>query len=172
MKQSAVRIGLLLIAMAYLAATGAAEAAHTLVVALGASSTAGKGVEVQQTYPAQLESMLNALGLQVRVVDAGVNGDSSAGMLARLDADVPDGTRIVILQAGTNDAGAPGHNENIAEIVARLKARSIRVVLFRTALMRDLRHDYTQDDGHHLTPEGYRILASRLLPLVEREIHR
>ncbi len=172
MTKSAVWIGLLTIAMTYLAAIGAAEAAETLVVALGASSTAGKGVGVQQTYPAQLETMLNAQGRQVRVIDAGINGDTSGGMLARLDADVPDGTRIVILQVGTNDAGDPGHDENIAEIIDRLRARSIRVVLFRTGLMRDLRNDYAQDDGHHLTPEGYRLLASRLLPLVEREIRR
>lgn len=175
-RRGAFRLGMSAMGVAALLGTGATATAaageDALVVALGASSTAGKGVGPGQTYPAQLEAMLRAEGRRVRVVDAGIDGDTSAGMLARLDADVPDGTRLVILQAGTNDAGAPGHDDTIAEIVARLRARSIRVVLFRTALMRDLRDGHAQADGHHLTPDGYRILASRLLPLVDRAIGR
>lgn len=163
----------LCLALAALASGGgAAEARPTLVVALGASSTAGRGVGPADTYPAQLEALLRREGRDVRVLDAGVNGDTSAGMLARLDTDVPAGTGLVILQAGTNDAGGYGHDANIAAIVARLRARSIRVVLLQTALMRDLRDGYSQPDGHHLTPEGYAVLARRLLPLVEREIGR
>ncbi|WP_430910461.1 GDSL-type esterase/lipase family protein [Methylobacterium sp. sgz302541] len=163
----------LMVSAACLLAGGvSARAAETRVVALGASSTAGKGVAPEATYPAQLQQMLAARGYAIRIVNAGINGDTSAGMLARLDADVPDGTDLVILQTGTNDAREDGHDENIAAIVDRLRARSIEVVPFKTSLMRDLRAGYSQADGHHLTAEGYRILAARLLPLVERAIHR
>ena len=171
MKRSAIRLLILAMTLSLLTC-GVAAAAETIVVALGSSSTAGKGVASAQTYPAQLEALLNAKGMNVRVINAGINGDTSAGMLSRLDADVPAGTRIVILQAGTNDADEDGHDENLAAIRSRLEARSIRIVLFRTALMRGLRADHAQADGHHLTPDGYRILAGRLLPLVEREMPR
>ena len=79
------------------------EAAWAQVVALGASNTAGQGVSSSEAYPAQLEAMLAARGKNVRVANAGVSGDTTGGMLGRLDGDVPQGTRIVILQAGFND---------------------------------------------------------------------
>ena len=159
------------LALAALSA-GPAGAAETLVVARGASSTAGKGVGPAAADPAQLEAMLDAKGHHVRVINAGIDGDTSAGMLSRLDSDVPAGTALVILQTGTNDARDPGHDETIGEILARLRARSILVVPLRTALMRDLRAGYAQADGHHLTGEGYRILAARLLPSVEGALRR
>ena len=70
------------------------------VVCLGASNTAGKGVSQQEAYPAQLEAMLRARHYDGRVANAGVSGDTTWGMLNRLDAAVPDGTRVVILQPG------------------------------------------------------------------------
>src|SRR6195256_6691474 len=74
----------------------AAQAAT--VVALGASNTFGKGVSRAQAYPAQLEALLRAKGLNAHVVNAGINGDTTGGMLARLDRVVPKGTRVFILQ--------------------------------------------------------------------------
>src|SRR5437016_4552859 len=59
------------------------------VVALGAGSTAGEGVSPQEAYPAQLESMLRAKGYKVHVANAGIGGDTTSGMLARLDSAVP-----------------------------------------------------------------------------------
>jgi acyl-CoA thioesterase I len=71
-----------------------AEAAT--VVALGASNTYGKGVARNQAYPAQLEAILRARGSGVHVVNAGINGDTTEGMLRRLDQAVPKGTSAVI----------------------------------------------------------------------------
>src|SRR3974390_3285553 len=75
----------------------ASSAANAQVVALGASNTAGKGVSSQDAYPAQLEAMLKAKGYAVSVINSGINGDTTPGMLARLDSAVPKGTRVVIL---------------------------------------------------------------------------
>ena len=49
--------------------------------------------------------MLRARGSGLRVTNAGVFGDTTDGMLARLSSAVPDGTKIVILQFGGNDRG-------------------------------------------------------------------
>src|SRR5256885_14806264 len=78
-------------------------AGHAQVVALGASNTAGKGVAPQSAYPAQLEALLRAKGYNGHVTNAGINGDTTAGMLARLDTTVPNGTRVGNLQPGGND---------------------------------------------------------------------
>jgi type 1 fimbria pilin len=59
------------------------------IVALGASSTAGYGVGMQAAYPAQLEEILRAKGRPMTVINAGISGDATGGMLARLSAAVP-----------------------------------------------------------------------------------
>src|SRR3954454_12950084 len=77
---------------------------HAQIVALGASSTAGYGVGAAAAYPAQLQEILRAKGRPMSVTAAGVSGDTTAGMLARLSGAVPPGTKIVILQIAGNDA--------------------------------------------------------------------
>ena len=74
------------------------------IVALGASNTAGYGVGASSAYPAQLEQILSAKGRPMSVTNAGISGDTTGGMLARLSSAVPAGTKIVILQIGGNDA--------------------------------------------------------------------
>jgi acyl-CoA thioesterase I len=151
-------------------AAGPALADFITIVALGASNTYGKGVARNQSYPAQLEAMLRAKGLNVRVINAGINGDTTGGMLRRLNSAVPPGTRVVILQPGGNDArkGVGDQVEgNLAAINSRLAARGIKVIMAANSLNRGLPH---QPDGQHLTPEGYRMLAAALLPEVEASI--
>jgi hypothetical protein len=86
MKLLAFRHGFLgsLAVMAIFAFASASADAAT-IVALGASNTFGKGVARNQAYPAQLEAILRAKGANVRVVNAGINGDTTEGMLQRLD---------------------------------------------------------------------------------------
>ena len=74
--------------------------AETLVVALGASNTAGKGVGKAAAWPAKMEAVLRAKGYDVRVINAGISGDDVSRMRKRLDSSVPEGTDIVILDKG------------------------------------------------------------------------
>jgi acyl-CoA thioesterase I len=158
-----------LLAVSLLCASNAAQAQ---IVALGASNTAGKGVGSEQAFPAQLEALLRAKGYGVHVVNAGVNGDTTAGMLARLDSTVPDGTRLVILdQAPANDLehGLMGqHAANVAAIVGRLRARHIKTIVIPNMHVWGGQH--LQPDGLHLTAEGHAAVAARLLPLVAAAI--
>jgi hypothetical protein len=59
----------------------------------------------QEAYPAQLEVMLQAKHCNGRVLNAGIDGDTTWGMLNRLERAVPADTRVVILQpvATTSD---------------------------------------------------------------------
>jgi hypothetical protein len=66
---------------ALLVTAGSADAAQINIVALGASNTYGKGVARGQDFPAQLQAMLRAKGLDARVANAGINGDTTGGML-------------------------------------------------------------------------------------------
>jgi acyl-CoA thioesterase I len=156
-----------------LASVAVAFPASAQVVCLGASNTAGKTVSAQDAYPAQLEAMLRAKGYTGHVDNEGMSGDTTAGMLSRLDRAVPVGTRVVLLQPGGNDSrrGVPGEREgNVAQIVERLKARQIAVVMVENNMFGALIRQGYGSDGTHLTATGYHQLAAELLPEVERAL--
>jgi acyl-CoA thioesterase-1 len=170
MKSRAFRLGILgcfaiLLGVSKLAVASADAAT---IVALGASNTYGKGVARNQAFPAQLEAILRAKGSSVRVVNAGINGDTTEGMLQRLDRAVPNGTSVVILQPGGND-GRKNSPDRSGEIQNRLSARGIPVILLPNNVFRGLPH---QPDGQHLTPEGYHMIAENLASQVAGAIGR
>ena len=116
------------------------------VVALGDSLTAGYRLSGAAAFPVQLERALKAKGLAVEVANAGVSGDTSSGGLARLDWSVPPGTDAVILELGANDmlrgVDPKVTREALAEIVRRLKARNIEVLLCGMLAAPNLGPDY------------------------------
>ncbi|MEH2559030.1 acyl-CoA thioesterase-1 [Bradyrhizobium algeriense] len=169
MKLRAFRFGFLgSLAITAIFALASAPAGAATIVALGASNTFGKGVARSQAYPAQLEAILRAKGANVRVVNAGINGDTTEGMLRRLDQVVPKGTSAVILQPGGNDR-RKGSPDRTSEIQSRLSGRGIPVIMIPNSAFRGLPH---QPDGQHLTPEGYHMLAEQVASQVAGVIGR
>ena len=144
-----------------------AAKADSKIVAIGASNTAGFGNGFGQSYPAQLEAMLKAHGYKVQVINAGIPGDTTRGMLARLDASVPADARIVILQPGGNDFRFGYSKEeranNIRAMTARLQKRGIRVIVADN-LQGLLAKNST--DGIHFSGEAHALIAKRLYPQV------
>ena len=140
--------------------------ANAQIVALGASSTAGYGVGASASFPAQLEQILRAKGRPMSVSNAGVSGDTTGGMLARLSGAVPQGTKIVILQIAGNDAmkgmSASAAAANRAEIRRQLHARGIRTIEADGYVMSALRSGLRRADGIHMTAEGHRRVAEQL----------
>jgi acyl-CoA thioesterase I len=162
----------LVAAVFFVAGLGFADTAHAQIVALGASNVAGKGVGSSEAFPAQLERMLAAKGYTVHVANAGISGDTNAGMLGRLDQAVPEGTRIVLLGAigGTYNARRLGQGDQKAEfasIMARLRSRGIKIIPVTGS---GIGRNDLQADGIHLTAEGHAVLAARLLPSVIRAL--
>lgn len=145
--------------------------AQTLIVALGSSSVAGKGVWPWQAWPAQLEGMLKAKGYDVRVKNAGISGDTTSGILHRLVFAVPSRTKIVIfdtlgpyynyLETTTGATPARGHAD-MEEIQVRLKSRGIIIILWSTRPALSLR----QPDKKHPTAEGHKVIAEQIMPRV------
>jgi acyl-CoA thioesterase-1 len=130
----------------WMAGTVRADERTIKVVALGDSLTAGYQLRGSAAFPVQLERALKAKGLGVEVVNAGVSGDTSSGGLARLDWSVPAGTDAVILELGANDmlrgVDPKVTREALAEIVRRLKARHIEVLLCGMRAAPNLGPDY------------------------------
>lgn len=116
------------------------------VLALGDSLTAGYGLEQDESFPAQLEKALLAAGYAVKVVNAGVSGDTSAGGLARIEWALADRPQIVVVELGANDAlrgldPAQTH-ANLDQIIARLNQAGCRVILAGMQSPRNLGPDY------------------------------
>lgn len=146
-----------------------AQTAPLRIVALGASNTAGWGVAAADSYPAQLQALLTATGTPATVVNAGIPGDTTGGMLARLEREVAPGTDLVILQPGTNDeryGSGPERAGNIAEMGRRLAARGTKLLIIENSMLAELPASELREDGIHYTPQGYAILAQRVLPLL------
>lgn len=91
------------LALVVLTAAGAAAAPVT-ILALGDSLTAGLGVGPSEAFPAKLEAALKAKGQDVKVINAGVSGDTAADGAARLDWALAEPVDAVIVELGANDA--------------------------------------------------------------------
>ena len=168
---------------------GNASAQSIRIVALGDSNTAGFGVARQEAFPAQLEPLLRASGYDVQVFNAGVSGDTTYGMLSRLDSAAPPGTQIVIVQGGYNDlqrgSSPAAIMANVEAILSRLRARRIRAVVCgfcdqpwdvvarqygAVFVPWNACYDpnYRSLDGLHMNAAGHQVVATRLLPVVQR----
>jgi len=171
-----------------------AAAEEIKIVALGASQTEGKGVSNADAYPAQLERILKAEGYSVLVANEGMRGETTRDILSRLNRAVPAGTKVVILQPGTNDqvstrrrgSLSPAETQNnVEQILARLRDRNIIAILlgYPEAGGQEIAQRYSaiwygqpkenlpsamiQADGQHLTKEGYAVLAKNLALLIK-----
>jgi acyl-CoA thioesterase-1 len=114
------------------AATAPAESAP-LVVFLGDSLTAGYGLAQDEAFPALLGRMLGESGHPIRVVNAGVSGDTTAGGVERLDWLLKQSPQVLVVGLGANDAlrglEAAGIEANLRTIVSRAKHAGARVLL-------------------------------------------
>ena len=98
------------------------------VVFLGTSLTAGLGLEPEQAYPALIQQKIDSAGLDYRVVNAGVSGETSAGARRRVDWLLREPVAVLVLETGANDGlrGLPPDSlrANIQAVFDRAKAIS------------------------------------------------
>jgi len=117
---------------AHSASSDAADSRPRIVI-LGDSLTAGLGLPSNEAYPAVLQRRLNQKGLNYRVVNAGVSGDTSAGGLSRLDWALDGDVKVLVVALGGNDGlrGLPVQelSDNLSTIIERAQAKGITVVL-------------------------------------------
>jgi acyl-CoA thioesterase I len=124
------------------------EAKPVKVVVLGDSLSAGLGLGAADAFPAQLQKALRDKGINVDITNAGVSGDTASGGRERLDWSVPDGTQAVIIELGANDAlrgvDPAVTRAALSDILTRLKARNIAVMLCGMLAPPNYGHDYAE----------------------------
>jgi acyl-CoA thioesterase-1 len=126
----------------------AAGAREPVIVAFGDSLTAGLGLAPREAFPAQLEEALRKGGQEVKVVNAGVSGDTAAAGLARLDWAMPPDASAVIIELGANDALQgldPQATKAVLEtIITQVQARGLPILLAGMEAPRNMGKDYVE----------------------------
>lgn len=104
------------------------------ILAFGDSLTRGYGLPEEQGFVPQLQAWLNENGGEhIEVVNAGLNGDTTAGGLARIEWTLTEDIDAVIVALGGNDMlrgiFPTSSHENLDSIVALLTQRGLPVML-------------------------------------------
>lgn len=115
------------------AAPAPVPAERPKIVAFGDSLTAGLGLTAEETYPAQLQKLLDQAGYRYEVVNAGVSGDTTSGGLRRMDWVLDGDVKFVILELGANDIlrGQPVAllKENLSKMIETIQRKGATVIL-------------------------------------------
>ena len=123
------------------------QQAPLTILALGDSLTEGLGVDNDANYPAQLEARLKELGYKdVKVINSGLSGETSTGLVNRLDWVLQTKPDITILTVGANDAirgiDVATVEANIRTAVKRLQDNGSEVILGGMQIYDNLGSDY------------------------------
>jgi acyl-CoA thioesterase-1 len=126
-----------------------AQPAELRLVMLGDSITAGYGLARAEGPPARIQALLREAGRHVRVIDAGVSGDTTAGGRARLAWALADRPHAAIVALGGNDGLrglAPRQmRENLAGMLDVLAQRGIPALLAGMVAPPNLGRDYGEE---------------------------
>ncbi|HET6779374.1 MAG TPA: arylesterase [Gemmatimonadales bacterium] len=120
------------------------------ILFLGTSLTAGYGLDPEQAYPALIQKKIDSAGLDFRVINAGVSGETSAGALRRVDWLLQQPVSILVVETGANDGlrglSPDSLRSNIQAIFdrARRLQPSARLVLMGMQVPTNYGRAYTQ----------------------------
>ena len=153
------------------APAGATRAARRTVLFAGTSLTAGLGLEPDSAYPMLIQRKIDSAGLPFDVVNAGVSGETSAGLLDRLDWLLRGKFEVMVLETGANDGlrGLPPSalRANIEKALDRIKAvrPDVRVALVQMEALPNLGAKYAMD-FHSVYPRVAKEKGATLLPFL------
>lgn len=119
------------------------------IVALGDSLFAGYGLNPGESYPARLEAALRARGINARIANAGVSGDTTAAGLQRLAFTLdsqPQPPELVVISLGGNDLlrgiSPEQTRANLDAMLTELSRRKIPALLMGMLAPPNLGEDY------------------------------
>ena len=110
-----------------------------VILFFGDSLTAGYGLSTEEAFPALAEKQLNKSGKRVKVVNAGLSGETSAGGLSRIDWILRQPIDIFVLELGANDGlrGLPldQTRKNLQAIIDKVKTKYPKVKFVLAGMM-------------------------------------
>lgn len=157
-----------------IAPTSDADDGRPVIACFGDSLTAGYGVDVEASYPADLQRELDKAGYHYRVVNMGISGDTTKDGLARIDRVLAMKPAVTVVEFGGNDGlrGVPvaSSRQNMDSILARLTTSGTRIALAGITLPPQYSAPYIQQFN-----QTYTLLAKKysvpLLPFVLQDVY-
>ena len=128
-----------------------ASTAPKVILFYGDSLTAGYGLSPEEAFPALVEKKLNKTEKKVKVVNAGLSGETSAGGLSRIDWVLRQPIDIFVLELGANDGlrGLPVDQtrKNLQGIIDKVKSKypTCKIVLAGMMVPPNMGKEYTED---------------------------
>lgn len=120
------------------------------VVVLGDSITAGFGLQKDQAYPAQLEKLALADGRKIKVLNAGLSGDTTSGGVRRIAVLIRRPMDVLVIALGGND-GLRGIDPKVSQLnlekiidQARGAHPQVKILLVGMQMPENMGKDYTQ----------------------------
>jgi acyl-CoA thioesterase I len=141
------------------------------ILFLGTSLTAGLGLDPDSAYPQQVQRKIDASGLPYQVVNAGVSGETSAGLLRRLDWVLRRPADVIVVETGANDGlrGLPvsATRATIGQVLDRIKRErpNASLLLVQMEAPPNLGQEYTSA-FHAMFPELAREHGATLMPFL------
>ena len=125
-------------------------AAETRILFLGDSITAGLGVEKAQAYPHLVGESLESMGYKdIKIINAGISGSTSASALSRLKWHTRRKPDILILALGANDGlrglSTEEMKSNLDETIQYALGQGIKVILAGMEMPPNYGPQYTKD---------------------------
>lgn len=145
--------------------------ARSTIVFAGTSLTAGLGLSPDSAYPMLIQRKIDSAGLPFQVVNAGVSGETSSGLIDRLNWLLRGTFDVFIIETGANDGlrGIPAATlrTNLETALDRIKAKrpDATVLLIQMEALPNLGARYTAD-FHAVFPTVAREKGVTLLPFL------
>lgn len=142
-----------------------------VILFYGDSLTAGYGLSTEEAFPAIIDRTLNQKGKPVKVINAGLSGETSAGGLSRLDWVLRQPIDIFVLELGANDGlrGLPldDTRKNLQAIIDNVKKKNpgVQIVLAGMMVPPNMGPDYTAG-FQKIFPEVARKNNAKLIPFL------
>lgn len=128
------------------------------ILFFGNSLTAGYGIEQDDAFAGLTQARIDSLGLNYRVINGGLSGETTAGGLSRLDWFLEDEPGLFVLELGGND-GLRGilpseSKKNLLGIIDKVRAKypDTKIILSGMQIPPNMGQDYT-DEFKGIYPE-------------------
>lgn len=98
-----------------------------VVLFFGTSLTAGLGLDPEQAFPSLIEKKALAEGIPIKVVNAGLSGETTAGAVRRIEWVLRTPADLVVIEGGANDAlrglAPEDARANLEQLIAAVRAK-------------------------------------------------
>jgi acyl-CoA thioesterase I len=168
-------MGLKLLIISLLLSFLQSNPAPKVILFYGDSLTAGYGLSQEEAFPALIEKKLNHQQKTVRVVNAGLSGETSAGGLTRLDWVIRQPIDVFILELGANDGlrGLPLEQtqKNLQQIIDKVKAKfpKVKIVIAGMMVPPNMGPEYTTK-FRKIFPELAKKNDATLIPFLLQDV--